>query len=404
MSASFDAEAFRARFPSLTSGWAQFDSPGGTQTPREVADAISATLLAPLSNRGSSAPSERNAETAVADFRAALGDYLGTDPGGIVHGRSATALTYDLSRALAVTWSAGDEIVLSQLDHDANVRPWVQAAERAGVTVRWLRIDPGTADLDLADLDDVITERTQLVAVTGASNLLGTIPDVERIAARAHAVGAHVHVDAVHLAAHAAIDPDVLGTDTLVCSPYKFFGPHLGVLAGGVDVLERLRPDKLAPSPDHVPERFELGTLPYELLAGATAAVELIASVGGSEPDLPRRERLLLAHALMGEHEDRLRSRVEQGVAELGERVRLLSVATRRTSTLYLTFPDHEAPQVAAHLADRQVLAPAGTFYAHEPAAALGLAERPGLRVGITGYTDDDDVDRLLDGLASALS
>ena len=208
----------------------------------------------------------------------------------MVHGRSATQLTYDLSRTLAKGWGPGDEVVVTELDHDSNVRPWIQAAEAAGAEVRWLRLDPATAELDLSDLDEVVTERTRVVAVTGASNLLGTRPPVPRIAERAHAVGALVHVDGVHLTAHAHVDTRALGADFYVCSPYKFFGPHCAALVADPALLETLRPDKLLPSPDAVPERFELGTLPYEILAGVTAAVDVIADLGPA--DGTRRERL----------------------------------------------------------------------------------------------------------------
>ncbi|HEV2797534.1 MAG TPA: aminotransferase class V-fold PLP-dependent enzyme, partial [Nocardioides sp.] len=225
----FDVAAFRTEFPSLDSGIAHFDNPGGTQTPRVVGEAIARTLTGPLSQRGAATVSQRNAEDSVAGFRSAIADLVGGTPEGVVHGRSATALTYDVSRTLSRTWSPGDEVVVCELDHDSNVRPWIQAAERAGAEVRWLRLDPGTGELDLSSLDS-ITDRTRLVAMTAASNLLGTRPPVATVAARAHEVGALVHVDAVHPAAHAAPDITAMGADFLVCSPYKFFGPHCGAL------------------------------------------------------------------------------------------------------------------------------------------------------------------------------
>ncbi|WP_404313254.1 cysteine desulfurase-like protein [Agrococcus terreus] len=401
----YDVAAVRAAFPSLSSGIAHFDGPGGTQTPAVVGEAIARTLTGPLSNRGTGARSERNADDAVAAYRAAVADLVGGDAGGVVHGRSATQLTYDLSRALAKGWGPGDEVVVSELDHDANVRPWVQAAEAAGATVRWLRLDPATADLDLADLEAMVTERTRLVAVAGASNLLGTIPEVSRIAARAHAVGALVHVDAVHLAAHEAVDVRALGADLLVLSPYKLFGPHCAALVADPALLETIRPDKLLPSTDRVPERFELGTLPYELLAGVTAAVDFVAAIADGEvaPDASRRERIVAAHALVHEHELRLRGRIEAGLAELGDRLTLHSVAARRTPTLFLT-PHRVAADVAYRsLLERDLLVPAGSFYAHEPFRALATGADGGLRIGIAAYTDDAEVDRLLDGLAAVL-
>lgn len=399
---ALDVDALRARFPSLASGLAHFDGPGGTQTPAEVGEAIARTLTGPLSNRGSSVASERNADAAVAAFRAAYADLLGADPRGIVYGRSATQLTYDFSRALAKQWSAGDELVVTQLDHDANVRPWLQIAERVGMAVRWLRLDPATGQLRLDELVEVVTERTRLVAVTGASNLIGSKPDLPRIAARAHEVGALVHVDGVHLAAHDAIDVAALGADLFVCSPYKFFGPHCAVLAASPELLESLHPDKLLPSTNAVPERFELGTLPYELMAGATAAVDVIASIAGRERD--RRERLLAANALIEHHELRLRERIESHVRSYDGRLTLHSVAEDRTSTLFVTFRDRDPFAVARELAGRDVLAPAGTFYAHEPFLALGTGVEAGLRMGLAPYNHDADVDRLLEGLDAALA
>lgn len=397
---SFDVASFRAEFPSLASGIAHFDNPGGTQTPRVVGEAIARTLTGPLSQRGSALVSQRNAGDAVAGFRSAIADLVGGVPGGVVHGRSATALTYDVSRTLATTWAPGDEVVVCELDHDSNVRPWIQAAERAGATVRWLRLDPATGELDLSSLD-VITSRTRLVAMTAASNLLGTRPPVATVAARAHEVGALVHVDAVHHAAHAAPDLAAMGADLLVCSPYKFFGPHCGALVADPALLETLRPDKLVPSTDAVPERFELGTLPYELLAGVTAAVDLIASVGSGDS---RRERLVSAAAAIAEHELRLRGRIEDGLATFGDDLTLHSRAADRTSTLFLTLRDRLPVDAYEHLAKLDVLVPAGTFYAYETFRALRLPVDSGLRIGLAAYTDDSEVDRLLEGLADFLA
>lgn len=306
---ALDLTALRAHFPSLATGVAFFDGPGGTQTPTPVADAIAATLTGPLSNRGSLGESALNAESAVQGFRAAYADLLNVPPGGIVHGRSATQLTYDFSRHLTQGWQEGDEIIVSRLDHDANVRPWVQAAERAGVTVRWIEIDPTTTELDLDSFELALSSRTRLVAVTAASNVLGTKPPVRRIADRAHAVGALVYVDGVHYASHDLVDVPALGADLFVCSPYKFLGPHCGVLAGDPELLESLSPDKLVPSPDNVPERFELGTLPYEVLAGAAAAVDFISAMDPAAAGT-RRERLAQSLAAVHDHEMSLRARL----------------------------------------------------------------------------------------------
>lgn len=400
---SLDVAALRARFPSLASGIAHFDGPGGTQTPAIVGEAIATTLTGPLSNRGTASASERNAEEAIRAFRLAYGDLLNTPPAGIVYGRSATQITYDFSHHLSRDWGAGAEIVVSQLDHDANVRPWIQAAERVGATVRWLRLNPETADLDLDDLANVVTERCRLVAVTGASNLLGTRPQVARIAARAHEVGALVYVDGVHYTPHTTVDVGALGADFFVCSPYKFFGPHCAVLAADPGLLETIRPEKLLPSTNDVPERFEFGTLPYEIMAGATAAIDFIASlapttVGG------RREQVIAANHEIDAHETRLLRYVEDAICSWGERVILHSRATDRTPTLFLTFRDKRSDDAYVYLAERDILAPAASFYAHEAFARLDVADTAGLRIGLAPYNDDADIDRLVTALSDFLN
>ncbi|HWS35569.1 MAG TPA: cysteine desulfurase-like protein [Actinoplanes sp.] len=404
---SFDVTAFRAHFPSLDSGLAFFDGPGGTQTPRPVAEAIVATMTGPLSNRGAVSVSELNADRAVTGFRSAYADLLGVPANGIVHGRSATQLTYDFSRHLAKTWQPGDEIVVSRLDHDSNIRPWIQAAEARGVTVRWIEIDPATTELDLVGF----SPRTRLVAVTAASNVLGTVTPLRTIADMAHEVGALLYVDGVHYTAHRFVDVAALGADLFVCSPYKFLGPHCGVLAADPALLESLRPDKLIPSPDTVPERFEFGTLPYEQLAGATAAVDFLASVtpasatpasvgsasaGDSSPEGGRRERLARSFRALHAHESMLRSRIEDGLTG----VTVHSLAADRTPTLLMSFEGRDARDAQLFLAARDVLAPAGSFYAHEPFEALKLP-KPALRVGLAPYNTIGEVDRLLDGLAA---
>ena len=391
---TFDADAFRAHFPSLDSGIAHFDGPGGTQTPQVVGDAIARTLIGPLSNRFDGALSEQNADDAVTDFRSAYADLFNTDPRGIVYGRSATQLTYDVSRAMAKTWKPGDQVVVSRLDHDANVSPWLAAAAAAGAEVRWLDFDPDTSELD--DLDSVVSERTRLVAVTAASNLLGTMPPVRKLADAAHAVGALVYVDSVHFAAHHLNDLPGMGADFAVCSPYKFFGPHCAVLASRPEVLEALHPDKLAPATDDVPERFELGTLPYEAMAGATAAVDFIASVVPG--DGSRRERLAHAFEAIDGHEERLRSVAEEGLRDLGATV--YSRAELRTPTLLATFPGKRSFDAYRFLLTKDVLAPAGFFYAYQAELRLGLDDSDALRMGLAPYTTDDEIARLLDGLA----
>ncbi|MFD5520951.1 cysteine desulfurase-like protein [Streptomyces sp. NPDC127066] len=399
---TYDVGALRAEIPALLSGVAHFDGPGGTQTPARVAGAIADALTGPLSIRGRLTPGEVNAENLVQGFRQAVADLVGGDPSGVVFGRSATQLTYDVARALAKDWAPGDEVVVSRLDHDANIRPWVQAAEQAGARVRWADFDPETGELPSSAVGALLTGRTRLVAVTAASNLTGTVPDVAGIARLVHRhPRALLHVDGVHYAAHAFVDLERLGADFFVCSPYKFLGPHHGVLTASPRLLERLRPDKLLPSTDTVPERFELGTLPYELLAGTTAAIDVLAGLSGDTTG-ERRDRLRTAFAAIGRHEEALRERLETGLAELpGVTVR--SRAARRTPTLLLTFDRREAADASVYLAGRGVHAPAGSFYALEASRHLGLGDTGGLRVGLSPYNDKDDVDRLLEGLAAFL-
>jgi cysteine desulfurase family protein (TIGR01976 family) len=398
---TYDVAAVRAHFPALQAGIAHFDGPGGTQVPDTVARAVAETLTSPIANRGRVTAAERLADDVVRGARQAVADLLGADPRGVLFGRSATQLTFDVSRALAAGWGPGDEVVVSRLDHDANVRPWVIAAEAAGATVRWAAFDPATGELTADDVAEVLTERTRLVAVTGASNLIGTRPPVAEIAALVHGMGALLAVDGVHLTAHASIDVAALGADLYTCSPYKFLGPHCGTLTADPALLESLTPAKLLPSSNDVPERFELGTLPYELLAGTTAAIDFLADLapaGGT-----RRERLIAAMTMLEAYEDDLREHLEAGLTALPG-VRLWSRAGHRTPTLLVTFDGRDAADAYRLLADRGVNAPAGSFYAIETSRWLGLGDAGGLRAGLAPYSDADDVERLLTGLREFLA
>ncbi|MBW8092898.1 cysteine desulfurase-like protein [Streptomyces hygroscopicus subsp. hygroscopicus] len=398
---TYDITAVRAQFPALKAGSAHFDGPGGTQTPLPVIEAVSEALANPLANRGHITAGERNAEALVRSARQAMADLLGADPAAIVFGRSATALTYDFSRTLAKTWSPGDEVVVSRLDHDSNIRPWIQAAEAVGATVRWADFDPATGELTPDDISARLGDRTRLVAVTAASNLIGTRPAIPEISRRVHAAGALLYVDGVHYAAHAHVDIRQLGADFLVCSPYKFLGPHLGVLASRPELLETLAPDKLLPSTNAVPERFEFGTLPYEFLAGTRAAVDFLATL---DPDAEgsRRERLASAYAALERHEDTLRRRMDEELAALGP-VTVHSRAADRTPTLLLTIDGRDTTDACRRLAGCGVDAPSGSFYAVEASRRLGLGDTGGLRVGLAPYTSTEDVDRLLEALSDFL-
>ena len=394
-------ESVRAQFPALRGGTAHFDGPGGSQVPRCVAEAVASTLLGGLSNRGHVSAASRRADQVVLEARAAMADLVGADPRGVVFGRSMTSLTYDLARTLARTWSPGDEVVVTRLDHDANIRPWVQAAAAAGATVRWVGFDRDTGELRPEDVAAELSGRTRLVAVTGASNLLGTRPDLPAIADLVHARDALFFVDGVHLVPHAPVDLTALGADVLVCSPYKFFGPHCGVLAARPGLLETLEPDKLLPSSDAVPDRFELGTLPFELMAGTTAAVDFIAGLSPQATGT-RRERVLASMAVVEAHEDELLVTSSPAwphstgwcCTDVPPSARPRCSSRCRAGT---------RPGLSAALAEVGVNAPSGSFYAIEASRWMGLGAAGGIRAGIAPYTDAGDVDRLVDAVRSAL-
>ena len=392
----YDVARVRACFPALADGTAYFDGPGGSQVPRQVADAVAATMTSGISNRGTVTASERRAEEVVVGARAAMADLLGCDPGGVVFGRSMTQLTFDLARALAKTWEPGDEVVVTRLDHDANVRPWKRVADALGIAVRWVDFDTETAELQLDPA--VLSDRTRLVAVTGASNLLGTRPDLAGIAAHVHEAGALLYVDGVHLTPHAPVSVRELGADFYACSPYKFFGPHLGVLAADPALLELVHPDKLLPATDQVPERFELGTLPYELLAGVTATVDFIADLAPGQA-VERRGRVLESMQRVETYEEVLFERLLSGLDSI-DGVRRYGRPARRTPTVLFSVAGRPGGEVHESLAAAGVNAPASSFYAIETSRWIGLGDTGAVRAGLAPYTSEEDVDRLLAGVA----
>jgi cysteine desulfurase family protein (TIGR01976 family) len=398
---SYDVAAVRKHFPALAEGAAHFDAPGGSQVPDVVAEAVAGTLTAAIANRGRMTAAERRADAVVDDARQAMADLLGAVPGGVVFGRSMTQLTYEVARAMAKGWGAGDEVVVTRLDHDANIRPWVQAAQAAGATVRWAAFDRDTGDLRPDQVAEQLSERTRLVAVTGASNLLGTRPDVPAIAAAVHGAGALLYLDGVHLTPHARVDLAALGADLYACSPYKFCGPHLGVLAAAPELLETIHPDKLLPSADTVPERFEFGTLPYELLAGTTAAVDFLADLVPGDGDRPAR--LTRSFAAVEEHEGGLLRRLEDGLDRIGGITRY-GRAPHRTPLSLFTVDGVPPERVYQRLGELGVNVPAGTFYAIECANWLGLGEAGAVRAGLAPYSDPTDVDRLLSALSDVVT
>lgn len=398
---TYDVNALRARVSGLREGAAHFDGPGGTQIPDDVADAMNAALRAAVSNRGRGTAAERRADDIVTGARQAMADLLGADTRGIVFGRSMTQLTMDIARTLAQDWGPGDEIVVSRLDHDADVRPWVIHAERAGARIHWAEFDPATGEMSPQDVLRHVGPATRLVALTGASNLIGTRPDLAAVAAGVHEHDALFYVDGVHLTAHAPVDVVAIGCDFYACSPYKFLGPHLGVLAASPELLETLHPDKLLPATNVVPERFELGTLPYELLAGVTAAVDLLADLVPSEGT--RRERVLASMAALEDYEDALHARMREDLESIPG-ITLYSNAKHRTPTETFTIEGYDGEDISAFLAERGVNAPCGNFYALEVSRWLGLGDAGGVRVGLAPYSNDEDVDRLISGLRALTS
>ena len=396
---TYDVDRIRARIPALAGGVAYFDGPGGTQTPDLVAAAIASALTSPLSNRARVTGAEINADDITLAARQAGADLVNGDPRGIAFGRSMTDITFDIARTLAQGWGPGDEIVVTRLDHDGNVRPWVTYAQRSGATLRWVDFDKATGVLALEDVTKLLNENTRLVAITGASNLLGTRPDLVAIGKAVHQTPALFYVDGVHLTAHAPVDMQAIGADFYVCSPYKFLGPHIGMLAASPALLETLHPDKLRPSTESVPDRLELGTLPYELLAGITAAVDVLADlVPGDEAKMSRRDRIVRSMAALESYEDELHVYLRAGLESVPG-IRLYCHAPHRTPTELFSIDGVDSEKIYVTLSALGVNAPASSFYAIEAADWIGLGEPGAVRVGLAPYTSHDDVDRLIAGL-----
>ncbi|CAB4747426.1 unannotated protein [freshwater metagenome] len=401
---AYDVERIRARIPALAGGVAYFDGPGGTQTPDLVAAAIASALTSPLSNRARVTGAEINADDITLAARQAGADLVNGDPRGIAFGRSMTDITFDIARTLAQGWGPGDEIVVTRLDHDGNVRPWVTYAQRSGATLRWVDFDKATGVMALEDVTKLLNQNTRLVAITGASNLLGTRPDLVAIGKAVHQTQALFYVDGVHLTAHAPVDMQAIGADFYVCSPYKFLGPHIGMLAASPALLETLHPDKLRPSTESVPDRFELGTLPYELLAGITAAVDVLADlVPGDEATMSRRDRIVRSMTALEAYEDELHVYLRAGLESVPG-IRLYCHAPHRTPTELFSIDSVDSGQVYVTLSALGVNAPASSFYAIEAADWIGLGEPGAVRVGLAPYTNHDDVDRLIAGLRAIAS
>jgi cysteine desulfurase family protein (TIGR01976 family) len=402
---TFDVSRVRAAYPALSDGYAYLDGAAGTQVPVKVVEAIADAYRSGIGNAGGAFPASGRADGIVAECRRALADLTGADPQGVILGPNMTTLTYRLADTLSRQWGPGDEVVVSRLDHDANIRPWVQAAARSGATVRWAEVDISTAELPTAQYAGLLSERTRLVAVTAASNIVGTRPDVAAIAAAAHSVGALCYVDGVHATPHVPVDVRSLGADFYATSAYKWSGPHIGTVVADPAPLDTLHPDKLAPAPAGVPGRFERGTAAFADLAGVVAAVEHLAALGppptSSAPDSgPRRQRVLASMTVVERYEGQLFTRLLGGLAQM-RHVTLYGNAVRRTPTAFFTVTGYTPRQVAERLAARKVNVWNGDNYAWELAGALGLRDSGGaVRAGLVHYNDEAEVERLLAAVA----
>ena len=399
MTTIWDVGRVRALYPALADGYAYLDGAAGTQVPAAVIEAIAGAYRAGIGNVGGAFPASGRSEAILAGCRQAVADLIGGQPDGVILGPNMTTLTYRLANALAAGWSPGDELVVSRLDHDANVRPWLQAAARAGAVVRWAEVDLATGELPAGQYEGLVGQRTRLVAVSAASNVLGTRPDVAAICATAHAAGALTYVDGVHAAAHGPVDAPALGADFYATSAYKWSGPHVGAVVADPALLETIRPDKLASSSDTVPERFEQGTSPFADFAGVAAAVDHLASLDPAAAG-SRRERVLASMAAAEAYELEL-FRVLLGGLEAMGHVTTYGKAARRTATAYFTVAGHDPRRVAEHLAARRVNVWNGHNYAWELTGALAIRDAgSAVRAGLVHYNDRSDVDRLLEGVA----
>jgi cysteine desulfurase family protein (TIGR01976 family) len=395
-------EEIRAHFPALErrhNGYpvAYFDGPGGTQVPRAVVEAMADYLYHHNANTHWAYPTSAETDALIEASRVALADFFNASSTEIVFGLNMTTLTFHLARALGYTFSDGDEIIVTELDHHGNVAPWRQLERERGVRVRCVKMDTETGQLDWQDFEQSVTSRTKLVAVGAASNALGTISDVARAVRMARKVGALVFVDAVHYAPHELVDVQAMGCDFLACSAYKFYGPHVGVLYGRRELLEALDFPKLLPAPDYTPDRAETGTQNHEGMVGAAAAVDFLASLamGGT-----RRERLQSTFAALHRRSVILLTKLWEGLRAI-DGVRLYGPPpdAPRTPTVSFTLKGHPSLRVAEFLAARGVFASNGDFYAWTVVERLGLAEDGLLRAGCACYTTEEEVERLLDGV-----
>jgi cysteine desulfurase family protein (TIGR01976 family) len=393
----------RATFPALVRREgahpvAYFDGPGGTQVPTSVADAVRSYLLEHNANTHWAYPTSMETDALLAEARDVFADFLRCTPEDVSFGNNMTTITFHIARGLARGWKAGDEIIVTELDHHANVAPWQAVARDHGLVLRTVRLDPTTFRTDFDDLARQLGPRTKLLAIGAASNALGTVTDVARACAMAHERGALAYVDAVHFAPHNLVDVGAIGCDFLVCSAYKFYGPHVGVLFAKRALAQTLDVPRLEPAPTDAPERLETGTLNHEGIVGAAEAVMFLGTLarGGAS----RRERLSRAYAAFHARGELLLAQLWEGLAAIdGVTLYGPEPGTPRTPTVSFTLAGHSTESVARHLARRGVYVSNGDFYAASVARRLGRADDGFVRAGAACYTTADEVDRLVEGV-----
>ena len=403
MKLTFDLPSVREQFPALGRkyngrGVVYFDGPGGSQVAKQAIDAMSGYMERGGANLHGVFPTSTETEEILAETRQAAADFLGAGPQEISFGANMTTLTFAISRALAREWDEGSEIVVTELDHRANVDPWLIAASEKGARIRWVRVDQETLTLDQEDLEQNINERTKLVAVGLASNAVGTVSDVATIAERAHNVGAVVAVDAVHAAPHIPIDRDAIGADVITCSAYKFFGPHVGVSAIKRDLFERMDVYRLDPAPYHIPDKLETGTQNHEGIAGVKGALDFISSLGEGPSQL---EKLASAMRTIEEHETGLAETFRAALRDL-PKVKLYAPpdGLRKTPTIAFRVEGHAPEEVCARMLEHGFFIAAGDFYASTLAQKLGISDNGGfVRAGLAPYNTEEEVERFVEAL-----
>lgn len=407
---TYNTTEIRSHFPSLQNGTTFFDNPGGTQVPQQVIDAVTDYYRSANSNTHGAFETAQRTDKVIADARAAFADFINARSSDeIVFGPNMTTLTFNISRALGQWLNEGDEIIVTRLDHDANIAPWLALEER-GAMIKWVDIHLDDCTLDMADFEKHLSTKTKIVAVGGASNAVGSVNDLKTIVPLAHMAGAIVFVDAVHFAPHMPIDVQDLDCDLLACSAYKFYGPHLGVLYGKLDLFDRLAPYKVRPSSNQAPDKFETGTQNHEGIAGALAAVNYLASLGEKygapfgaqfKSSQGRRLHLKTALAAIQSYERDLFTRLMRGLSEIrGVQIYGITDFARfgyRTPTVAFNAPGHAPREIAEKLGREKICVWDGNYYALALMERLGLEGHGGaVRVGLAHYNTADEVDRFL--------